>query len=380
MSKSLFLVYLQDKFDRQKKLVPLENECIFIVDNITTGKENIYFDFGKKREYLFSIEVDNGLIKQITGLNIGNNKIIKKKVVLSKEIENIPETKQNISNFQKSDKLIYLESGRIVISEEDDPNEVIDHIINTNYPYEICFGVNFNIPYLTKLIRSGFFVMSKYDFQKNLYFIKAMHHLSRSVLFFDHLHIKKSIKKFLAKYELKENVEFNRIVDECIKNHDDHWLTKPLVDAIKEIHRINDPDVTFTSFGLFKDGKLVAGEFGTKVGRIYSSYSGFHDENNSGTVQMILTARYLEKNGYAFWDLGMPIKYKKSFGAWVINLEEFIYIWRKHSNQTFGANLIDDYEKQSNKLPEGWYYDDYAGIKPEDRYEGTLFPWEKNPS
>jgi len=361
MSKSIFLVYLQDRFDRQKKLVPLENECIFIVDNITTGKENIYFDFGKKREYLFSIEVYNGLIRQITGSNIGNNKIKKTKVVLSREIEDIPETGQNISNFQKSDKRIYLESGRIVISEEDDPNEVIDFIINTDYPYETCFGVNFNIPYLTKLIKSGFLLMSGFYIYKNLYLLKAMHHLSRSVLFFEYLHIKKSIKKLLAKYELKENVEFDRIVDKCIENHDDHWLTKPLVDAIKEIHRINNPEVTFISFGLYRDGKLTAGEFGTKVGRIYTSYSGFHDENNSGTVQMILTAQFLEKNDYAFWDLGVPIKYKSNFGAWVINLEEFIYIWRKYSNQAFVANLKDNYKE----------------IMPENRLMGTQFSRKK---
>lgn len=128
-------------------------------------------------------------------------------------------------------------------------------------------------------------------------------------------------------------------MDKCIENHNDKWLTKPLVSAIKEIHRINNPYVTFISFGLYRDGKLVAGEFGTKTGRIYSSYSGFYEEDNSGTVQMILTAQYLEKTGYAFWDLGMPLWYKKSFGAKEINLECFINIWRKCSIQTIGLNF-----------------------------------------
>jgi Leu/Phe-tRNA-protein transferase len=354
MSKNRFLVYLQEKFDGQKEFVSIENECIFIVDNTTTGKENIYIDFGKKREYLISIEVDNGLIKQIKISNIYNYIIKKKKIILTKKI---------------ADKLIYLKSGMIVISEEDDPNKVMDIIINSHYLYETCLGVNFNIHYLIKLIKGGFFLMSNYYIHKdhkNLYVMKAMHHLFRSVLFFNHLHIKKSIIKFLAKYELKENVEFDRIVDKCIENHNDHWLTKPLVDAIKEIRRINNPDVSFTSFGLYRDGKLVAGEFGTKVGRIYSSYSGFHEENNSGTVQMILTAQYLEENGYAFWDLGMPINYKKTFGAKVIKLADFIFIWRKYSTskQNLTERKKDNTEKQSNKLPEGWYLDDYTNLKP----------------
>jgi len=339
MSKNLFLIYLQDKFDGQKEVVPIENECISIVDNVTAEKENIYLDFGRKREYLISIEVDNGLINQITISNIGKNKISKKKIILSKDIEDIHEIRKNITNLQKSNKFKYLNSGVIVISEEDNPNGIIDAIIDTNYPYEFCFGVNFNLLYISKLIKGGFYLMSRYYIHKDLYLLEARHHLSRSVLFFNWLHIKKSIKKIIAKYELKENVEFENIVDKCIENHGDKWLTKPLVNAIKEMHRINNHDVTFISFSLYRDGKLVAGDFGTKVGRIYSSYSGFHEEDNSGTVQIILTAQYLEKIGYAFWDLGMPIDYKKSFGAKVISLEDFIFIWRKYSNQTIRENL-----------------------------------------
>jgi len=58
---------------------------------------------------------------------------------------------------------------------------------------------------------------------------------------------------------------------------------------------------------------------------------------------MILTAQHLEKTGYAFWDLGMPIEYKKTLGARILNLEDFIFLWRKYSVQTAGLNL--EYEK-----------------------------------
>ena len=257
--------------------------------------------------------------------------------------EIISEIERLSSVYKLLDKFIYLDYGMLLIMEENNPDEAIDLIINTNYSYEFCIGDNFNIQFLSNLIKSGFYVMSRYYEQKNFYIMEAMHHLSKSVLFFDRLHIKKSVKKLLPKYELRVNSEFEKIVDKCIEIHNDGWLTKPLVAAIKEIYRINDPDVTFISFGLYKDGKLVAGEFGTKVGRIYSSYSGYREESNTGTVQMILTAQHLEKTGYAFWDLGMPIEYKRTFGARILNLEDFIVLWRKYSIQTTGLNL--EYEK-----------------------------------
>jgi Leu/Phe-tRNA-protein transferase len=245
--------------------------------------------------------------------------------------------------YQLLGKFNYLDFGSLLILEENNPDEAIDIIVNTYYPYEFCIGVNFKVPYLINLIKSEFYIMSEYYKKKEMYIMVAMHHLTVSVLFFDRLHIKKSIKKHLSKYELRENEDFEKIVDKCIENHDDKWLTKPLVDAIKKIKRLNNPDATFISFGLYSDGKLVAGEFGTKVGRIYSSYSGYHEESNSGTVQMILTAQYLEKTGYAFWNLGMSMDYKKSFGAKVRNLEDFIVLWRKYSIQTIGLN--SGYEK-----------------------------------
>jgi len=257
------------------------------------------------------------------------------------------------SIYQLLGKFRYLDFGALLIYEENNPDEAIDIIINTYYPYEFCFGVNFKVPYLINLIKSEFYVMSEYYQKKDMYLMVAMHHLTISVLFFDRLHIKKSVKKYLSKYELRENAEFEKIVDKCIENHDDKWLTKPLVDAIKNIHKLNNPDATFISFGLYSDGKLVAGEFGTKVGRVYSSYSGYHEESNSGTVQMILTAQYLEKTGYAFWNLGMSMDYKKSFGAKVRNLEDFVVLWRKYSIQTIGLDSgIEKFPIQRQNLTE----------------------------
>jgi len=340
--KSQFLSLLQSKFDGQKKLVPLEKTGIMLVYNESAKKENIYIDFGNNGDFLFSIEVNDGLIEQIDITKYRNENITIKKTILKKLLEESPITIKHLTNYQRSKYFNYLDSGMMMILEEDNPDEVIDVIIKTNYPYESCIGENFKPQYLMNLMSSGFYIMSVHTRSQRC-LVEAMHHLSRSVLFFDHLHIKKSIKKYLLIYELRENTDFDVIVDKCVKKHNNHWLSKQLVEAIKEIHNINNPNVTFISFGLYRDGILVAGDFGSKVGRIYSSYSGFFDEDNSGSVQMILTAQYLEKNGFAFWDLGMPVEYKSTIGAKIINLEDFIILWRDCSKQNNELNL--EYEK-----------------------------------
>ena len=132
----------------------------------------------------------------------------------------------------------------------------------------------------------------------------------------------------MNRYELRADSDFDYILDRCIQVHGDDWLTPPLVAAIKEIREKETGNVRPMSFSLYRNGIPVAGEFGIKTGRVYTSYSGYYDESNAGTVQLILTARYLQEHGYAFFDLGMPLDYKTDLGAVDISTEEFVALFR----------------------------------------------------
>jgi Leu/Phe-tRNA-protein transferase len=154
------------------------------------------------------------------------------------------------------------------------------------------------------------------------------HHLVRSCLFFPELHVKKSIKPHLSRYDLRFDRDFDLILDKCIAIHGDGWLTPPLVTAIREMRFIEESPARPVSFALYRDEKLVAGEFGIVCGRVYTSYSGYFEEDNAGTVQMLLTAHWLEELGFGFWDLGMPLDYKLTLGAREISREDFYALFR----------------------------------------------------
>jgi Leu/Phe-tRNA-protein transferase len=172
-------------------------------------------------------------------------------------------------------------------------------------------------------------------------------HLVRSALFFENLHVKKSIRRFLNRYELRPDADFEFILDRCIHVHGADWLTPPLAASIKKIREAASaaasPDMQPvagtppplpatnaypTSFALYRNGTLVAGEFGVIVHKVYTSYSGYYDEPNAGTVQLILTTRYLQARGFAFFDLGMPLEYKSGLGAVDIRPEQFVELFR----------------------------------------------------
>jgi Leu/Phe-tRNA-protein transferase len=141
--------------------------------------------------------------------------------------------------------------------------------------------------------------------------------------------VKKSLKPLLSRYELGVDRDFEWIMNRCVEIHGDDWLTAPLRENIRLIRGLDKPRVRPVSFGVYRNGELKAGEFGVVAGRVYTSYSGYYDEDNAGTVQMILMTRYLRDRGFAFLDLGMPLDYKNALGARNIEPRYFVELFRK---------------------------------------------------
>jgi Leu/Phe-tRNA-protein transferase len=247
--------------------------------------------------------------------------------------------------------LKYTETGYLIIEPEDDCNLIVDAMLATDYSKEFCVADDFHVEFITKLMEAGFFVMSEsLPIQNTEHFgtiLLPKLHLERSVIFFDNLHIKRSIRRYLNRYELRPNADFFTIVNRCVEKHGDDWLTRQLVEKIRNI-RSWSPKLSAlaptayaypASFALYRDGKLAAGEFGVVCGKVYTSYSGFYDEDNAGTVQLILTTQYLQERGFSFFDLGMPLDYKDDLGAVTISPAEFISLFREAQNlQSQGIN------------------------------------------
>jgi Leu/Phe-tRNA-protein transferase len=228
----------------------------------------------------------------------------------------------------------YTLSGHIFIVPEDDCAALAELLPLVDYNEDFCLARDFEPGFIARLMAAGFLVMSmtlpeEEPGEPELTILLPKHHLVRSCLFFPELHIKKSIRPRLSRYELCFDADFDLILDKCLETHGADWLTAPLVKAIRDIRADPSLPVRPVSFGLYREETLVAGEFGIVAGRVYTSYSGYTEESGAGTAQMILTALYLEKNGFAFWDLGMPLDYKLTLGAREISREDFMGFFKK---------------------------------------------------
>ncbi|MFQ3547541.1 MAG: leucyl-tRNA--protein transferase [Termitinemataceae bacterium] len=225
---------------------------------------------------------------------------------------------------------------------EYDLDSVVDWIITAGYPDEFCISDSFDPLFIRRLFHAGFLVMSAYI--DNVWYLLPKYHHTRSVLFFENLHVSRSTARKLDQYELRPFDSVSMMLEQCIHAHGDDWLTLPLQQALSSLELVPFWDIgSYTrcrdegsrnspcgciAFGLYQDKELVAGEFGVVCGRVYTSYSGFYVESGAGTVQLCLTAQCLESRGFAFWDLGMPMDYKTKLGAQDIDRDHFTRLFR----------------------------------------------------
>jgi Leu/Phe-tRNA-protein transferase len=235
----------------------------------------------------------------------------------------------------------YTRSGHIFIAPGDDCDLLAELLPRVGYNEDFCLALDFDPGFVARLMAAGFLVMSMIQpgekpGEPDTVILLPKHHLVRSCLFFPELHVKRSIRPRLSRYDLRFDVAFNCILDKCLETHGADWLTSPLVKAMRDIRADPALPARPVSFGLYREGTLVAGEFGIVAGKVYTSYSGYTEESSAGTAQMILTAGYLEKNGFAFWDLGMPLDYKLTLGAREISREDFMDLFRKAAERGGG--------------------------------------------
>jgi Leu/Phe-tRNA-protein transferase len=257
--------------------------------------------------------------------------------------------------------LKFTDSGHIFIEPSDDPWAIASILDLIAYQEEFCLALDFSPPFIARLMAAGFLVMSEIpdDEEGGRAILIPEMHLKRSVLFFDELHESRTVKRLIPRYELRaEGLDgepapetgdgslFRVVLERCAQVHGEGWLTPALRRSFHALSRAQsgetgdplreDPSGSpgqersrMAAFGLYREGRLVAGEFGVVAGRVYTSYSGYKEEDSAGTVQLVLAGRRLRDSDFAFWDLGMVLPYKERLGARVMDRGEFLDRFRE---------------------------------------------------
>ena len=189
---------------------------------------------------------------------------------------------------------------------------------------QFAWALSFDPQFLAQLARHGFLPMAGQIFS-NLICLLPKLHKERCILDFNNLHIPRSVRKKSRKFNLSVDQDIEGVIRGCQVQHGEGcWFYRPLTQSYRRLHREAIEGVRIHSIEIWKDGALVGGELGYVAGGCYTSLSGFRTADGAGTIQCYALARLLEAQGFAFWDLGMPMDYKEGLGAKKIPRKVFL--------------------------------------------------------
>jgi Leu/Phe-tRNA-protein transferase len=198
-------------------------------------------------------------------------------------------------------------------------------------PDEFCLATDFTPAFIAEACYHGYLPMGEQVAELPVLLIKS--HQQRCVLDFANLHLSRKLKRYARGLTLTINQNFAACLTAIAHHHTPTWLIEPLCAAFIQLHQHPRHQVALHSIEIYNDHQLVAGEVGYSTGAIYTSLAGFHNQNGAGSVQLALLGQILARSGFAFWDLGMDLPYKRHLGANIVTRQSFLARWRQERDR-----------------------------------------------
>ncbi len=210
---------------------------------------------------------------------------------------------------------------------------ILEGVIYPDMYRNYYWSDDFSATYYIAQARAGFIAVTE-KYQGRELLIPEIQY-SYAVLDFKDLHIGKKVRKLISRRGLK--LEISTDLDEVFKginhHHKQSWFTPRYLETLKSTQGLLE-DFHLISASIVEEGRSIAGEIGYIIGESYTSLSGFSSRETQyrsyGTAQLVLLAKYLEREGFAFWNLGQPyMDYKLALGAKIHSRGAFLERWQE---------------------------------------------------
>ena len=153
----------------------------------------------------------------------------------------------------------------------------------------------------------------------------------RFVLFPEELHISRSMKKLLAKSEFnfKTNTAFEDVIEQCSqierRGQNGTWITGEMKTVYTQLHAAGHAH----SAEAWKEGKLVGGVYGIRIGKVFFGESMFSNESNASKFAFINYVQQLKVEGVELVDCQVHTTHVESLGGRVMERDKYLQLLQK---------------------------------------------------
>lgn len=154
----------------------------------------------------------------------------------------------------------------------------------------------------------------------------------RLVLFPEMLRVSKSMRQIINKdyFSFTFNTAFEEVISACQNIERDGqygtWIYEELITSFLSLHKRG---IAFSA-ETWRNGKLVGGLYGIKIGKIFFGESMFSYESNASKFAFIRLVEKLRNEGIFLIDCQVQTGHLISMGAEMIDRETFMAFLHKH--------------------------------------------------
>ena len=166
---------------------------------------------------------------------------------------------------------------------------------------------------LLRAYAAGVFPMAESADDPALYWIEPD---ERGVLPLDGFHISRSLRKAVRqkKFEIRIDTAFPDVIRACAERRDsrkDTWINSRIISLYTQLHKINCAH----SVESWRDGKLVGGLYGVKIGAAFFGESMFSRETDASKVALVHLVARLRFGRFSLLDAQFVNNHLTQFGA-----------------------------------------------------------------
>lgn len=171
----------------------------------------------------------------------------------------------------------------------------------------------------------------------------------RCVIFPEHVHISKSLKKHIRKHDSQVTFDqrFNEVIHHCARLNSDEgtWITEEMELAYIHLHELG----TAHSIEVWENNTLCGGLYGLAIGRCFFGESMFSLSPNASKIAFAALCKQLNRWQFQLIDCQVESPHLLTLGCKTIPRPQFLSILEKevtskalNQNWDFDSDLWDD--------------------------------------
>jgi len=144
----------------------------------------------------------------------------------------------------------------------------------------------------------------------------------RGILPLERLRISKSLRRSAARYEVRIDTCFDRIIRACANpSRPDGWINSNFVTAYTKLHQLGWAH----SVEVFdRSGQLAGGLYGVRVDGLFSGESMFHLQRDASKVALVALVDLMRDGGMSLLDVQWCTEHLASLGAIAVPRTEYL--------------------------------------------------------